>query len=84
VLRRGVSKDLLVTRWRRSNRPPIPGLTAPLWLAGFRVVSAVVAACVLWLLVEFVPRTSSTPVDTWFWQTEGKNAERVISGVRPS
>jgi hypothetical protein len=24
----------------------------------------------LWLLVEFVPRTSSTPVATWFLQTE--------------
>jgi hypothetical protein len=47
----------------RSNRP--------LWLAGFRVVSAVIAACVLWLLVEFVPRTSSTPVATWFSQTKG-------------
>jgi hypothetical protein len=39
---------------------------------------------VLWLLVEFVPKTSSTPVATWFWQTEGRSAERVISGVRPS
>jgi hypothetical protein len=38
----------------------------------------------LWLLVEFVPRTSSTPVATWFWQAEGRSAERVISGVRPS
>jgi hypothetical protein len=38
----------------------------------------------LWLLVEFVPRTSSTPVATWFWQTEGRSAERVISGVRLS
>jgi hypothetical protein len=56
----------------RSNRP--------LWLAGFRDVSAVVGACVLWLLVEFVPRTSSTPVATWFWQTEGRSAERVIWG----
>jgi hypothetical protein len=60
------------------------GLTAPFWLAGFRVVSAVVAACVVWLLVEFVPRTSSTLVATWFWQTEGRSAERVISGVRLS
>jgi hypothetical protein len=83
VLGRGFSEDFLVTRWRRFNRP-IPGLTAPLWLAGFRVVSAVVAACVLRLLIEFVPRTSSTPVATWFWQTEGRSAERVISGVRPS
>jgi hypothetical protein len=66
----------LTAPYTRSNRP--------LWLAGFRVVSAVVAACVLWLLVEFVPRTSSTPVATWFWQTEGRSAERVISGVRPS
>jgi hypothetical protein len=32
----------------------------------------------------FVPRTSSTPMDTWFWQTEGRSAERVILGVRPS
>jgi hypothetical protein len=32
----------------------------------------------------FVPRTSSTPTATWFWQTEGRSAERVISGVRPS
>jgi hypothetical protein len=36
------------------------------------------------LLVVFVPRTSSTPVATWFWQTEGRSAERVILGVRPS
>jgi hypothetical protein len=60
----------------RSNRP--------LWTAGFRVVSAVVGACVLRLLVVFVPRTSSTPVATWFWQTEGRSAERVILGARPS
>jgi hypothetical protein len=32
----------------------------------------------------FVPRTSSTPVATWFWQTEGRSAERVILGVRPT
>jgi hypothetical protein len=32
----------------------------------------------------FVPRTSSTPVATWFWQTEGRSAECVILGVRPS
>jgi hypothetical protein len=63
---------------------PIPGLTAPLWTVGFRVVSAVVGACVLRLLVVFVPRTSSTPVATWFWQTEGRSAERVLLGVRPS
>jgi hypothetical protein len=63
---------------------PIPGLTAPLWTAGFRVVSAVVGACVLRLLVVFVPRTGSTPVATWFWQTEGRSAERVILGFRPS
>jgi hypothetical protein len=63
---------------------PIPGLTAPLWLAGFRVVSAVVGECVLRLLVEFATRTSSTPVPTWFWQTEGRSVERVILGVRPS
>jgi hypothetical protein len=67
------------------------GLTAPytwsnrpLWTADFRVVSAVMGACVLRLLVVFVPRTSSTPVATWFWQTEGRSAERVILGVRPS
>jgi hypothetical protein len=67
------------------------GLTAPytrsncpLWIAGFRVVAAVVGACVLRLLVVFVPRTSSTPVATWFWQTEGRSAEHVILGVRPS
>jgi hypothetical protein len=54
------------------------GLTAPytrsnrrLWTADFRVVSAVVGACVLRLLVVFVPRTSSTPVAMWFWQMEG-------------
>jgi hypothetical protein len=64
--------------------PPIPGLTAPLWLAGFRVVSAAVGACVLRLLVEFAPRISSTTVATWFWQMEGRSAERVISRVRPS
>jgi hypothetical protein len=39
---------------------------------------------VLRLLVEFVPRTSSTLVATWCWQTEGRSAERVILGVRPS
>jgi hypothetical protein len=32
----------------------------------------------------FVPRTSSTLVATWFWQTEGRSAERMILGVRPS
>jgi hypothetical protein len=32
------------------------------------------------LLVVFVPRTSSTPVATWFWQTEGRSAEHVILG----
>jgi hypothetical protein len=32
----------------------------------------------------FVPMTSSTPVATWFWQTKGRSAERVILGVRPS
>jgi hypothetical protein len=36
------------------------------------------------LLVVFVPRMSNTPVDTWFWQTEGRSMERVILGVRPS
>jgi hypothetical protein len=39
---------------------------------------------VLRLLVVFVPRTSSTPVATWFWQTEGRSAECVILGVRLS
>jgi hypothetical protein len=63
---------------------PILGLTAPLWTAGFRVFSAVVGACVLRLLVVFAPRTSSTPVATWFWQTEGRSAECVISRVRLS
>jgi hypothetical protein len=32
----------------------------------------------------FVPRTSSTLVATWFWQTEGRIVERVILGVRLS
>jgi hypothetical protein len=32
----------------------------------------------------FVPRTSSTPVAMWFWQTKGRSAERVILGVRLS
>jgi hypothetical protein len=31
-----------------------------------------------------VPRTSSTPVATWFWKTEGRSAEHVTLGVRPS
>jgi hypothetical protein len=66
----------LTAPYNRSNRP--------LWTAGFRVVSAVVGACVLRLLVVFVPRTSSTPMATWFWQTEGRSADRVILGVRPS
>jgi hypothetical protein len=63
---------------------PIPGLTAPLWTASFPVVSAVVGAYSLRLLVVFVPRTSSTPVATWIWQTEGRSVECVIFGVRPS
>jgi hypothetical protein len=79
VLGRGVSEDFLVTRWRRSNRPYTRS-NRPLWTASFRGVSAVVGACVLKLLVEFVPRTSSTPVATWCWQTEGRSAERVIFG----
>jgi hypothetical protein len=66
----------LTAPYTRSNRP--------LWTVGFRVVSAVVGACVLMLLVVFVPSTSSTPVASWFWQTEGRSAERVILGVRPS
>jgi hypothetical protein len=32
----------------------------------------------------FVPMTSSTPMATWFWQTEVRSAERVILVVRPS
>jgi hypothetical protein len=32
----------------------------------------------------FVPRTSRTLLATWFWQTEGRSAERVILGVRLS
>jgi hypothetical protein len=32
----------------------------------------------------FVPRTSSTPVATWFWQTKGRSAECVLLGVQPS
>jgi hypothetical protein len=83
VLGRGVSEDFLVAWWRPSNRPHTRS-NRPLWTAGFRVVSTVVGACVLRLLVVFVPRTSSTPVATWFWQTEGRSAERVILGVRPS
>jgi hypothetical protein len=64
--------------------PSIPDLTAPLLTADFRLVSIVVGACVLRLLVVFVPRTSSTPVAMWFWQTEGRSAEYVILGVRLS
>jgi hypothetical protein len=67
------------------------GLTAPnTWsncphlAAGSRVVSVVVAAQELSLLIVFVPRTSTTLVATWFWKTEGKSAEHVILGVRPS
>jgi hypothetical protein len=66
----------LTAPYTRSNRP--------LWTTGFRVVSAVVGASVLRLLVVFVLRTSSTPVATWFWQTEGRSAEHVILGVRLS
>jgi hypothetical protein len=60
----------------RSNRAPLSS-----WFPScFRC-----RGCVeLWLLVVFVPRTSSTPVATWFWQTEGRSAQRVILGVRPS
>jgi hypothetical protein len=32
----------------------------------------------------FAPRTSSTLMATWFWQTKGRSAERMILGVRPS
>jgi hypothetical protein len=28
----------------------------------------------------FAPRTSSTPVATWFWQTEGRSAECDLGG----
>jgi hypothetical protein len=83
VLGRGVSEDFLVAWWRRSNCPYTRS-NRPLYAAGFRVVSAVVGACVLRLLVVFVPKTSSTPVATWFWQTEGRSVKRVILGVRPS
>jgi hypothetical protein len=58
----------------RSNRP--------LWTVGFRVVSVVVGAWVLRLLIVFAPRTSNTLVATWFRQTEGRSAERVIFRVR--
>jgi hypothetical protein len=61
---------------RRSNRPPLDSRLSSCF--------AVVGACVLRLLVVFVHRTSSTPVATRFWQTEGRSAERVILGVRPS
>jgi hypothetical protein len=63
VLGRGVSEGFLVAWWRRSNRPhtrfnrPHTRFNRPLWTAGFRVVSAVVGACVLRLLVVFGPRT---------------------------
>jgi hypothetical protein len=67
------------------------GLTAPhtlsnrpLQTASSRVVSAAVCVKKLRLLVVFVPRTNSTPVATWFWQTEGRSAEREFLGVRPS
>jgi hypothetical protein len=66
----------LTTPHTRSN--------CPLWTVVFRVVSAVVGAWELRLLVVFVPRTSSTPVATWFWQAEGRSADYVILGVRPS
>jgi hypothetical protein len=79
VLGRGVSEDFLVAWWRRSSRPHTRSNCPPL-TAGFRVVFAVVGACVLRLLVVFVPRTSSTPVATWFWQTEGRSAKCVIFG----
>jgi hypothetical protein len=62
---------------------PIPGLTAPSEQPAFELFP-LVGAWVLRLLVVFVPRTSSTPVATWFWQTEGRSAERVILGIRPS
>jgi hypothetical protein len=32
----------------------------------------------------FVPRTSSTSVATWFWQTEGRSVDPVFLGVSPS
>jgi hypothetical protein len=36
------------------------------------------------MLIVFVPRTSSTPVATLFWQMEGRSTELVILGVQPS
>jgi hypothetical protein len=62
----------LTAPYTRSNRP--------LSTVGFRVVSAVVGAWELRLLVVFVPRTSSTPVATWFWQTEGRSVECDFGG----
>jgi hypothetical protein len=66
----------LTAPYTRSNCPPLDSRLSS--------CSAVVGACELRLLVVFVPRTSSTPVATWFWQTEDRSAERVILGVRPS
>jgi hypothetical protein len=83
VLGRGVLGDFLVTRWRRSNRPHTwsdrPSCQPALEL--FPLPCFVLESR---LLVVFVPRTSSTSVATWFWQTEGRSAERVLLGVRPS
>jgi hypothetical protein len=83
VLGRGFSGDFLVTRWRWSNRPHTRS-DHPLLSVGSGVVSAAVFVWESRLLVVFVPRTSSTPVVTWFCQTEGRSAERVILGVRPN
>jgi hypothetical protein len=83
VLGRGVSEDFLVAWWRRSNRPPYP-VSPPLLDSRLSSCFRCRGCVCLGLLVVFVPRTSSTPVATLFWQTEGRSAEHVILGVRPS
>jgi hypothetical protein len=83
VLERGFSEVSLVTRWRQSNRPHTRS-DRPLKSASSRVVSAAVIVWESRLLVVFVPRTSSTSMATWFWQTEGTSVEHVILGVRSS
>jgi hypothetical protein len=80
VFARGFSEVPLVTRWKRSNRPHTWS-DRPLQSAGSRVVSTVTSVSESRLLVVFVSRTSSTPIAMWFWQTEGRSAERVILGV---
>jgi hypothetical protein len=81
--RRGVSEDFLVVWWRRSNRPHTRSNRPPL---DSRLPSCFhYDGCVgVEVVVVFVPRTSSTSVATWFWQMEGRSAEHVILGVRPS